>query len=222
MAGSTFQFSAAVRPPEADGRIDAPAFHRNNAAIRAVLSRVLAGASGDVLEVGSGTGQHVAAFARAMPEFTWWPSDPVLLHRRSIAAWTAHGGLRNVQPPLALDLAVPGWGVATGALPADFRGIFCANVLHIAPWDVACGLFAGVRERLAADGSLLVYGPFTRGGVHTAESNAAFDRSLRETDPEWGVRDIGDLEALARAGRLGLREIVEMPANNFTLIFAPR
>jgi hypothetical protein len=221
MAGSTFQFSAAVHPAEADGRIDAPAFHRNHAPIWAVLSRFLKDGSGDVLEVGSGTGQHVAAFARETPALTWWPSDPVAHHRRSIAAWVAREGVQNVQAPLALDLAAPGWGHdASVELPAAFRAIVCANVLHIAPWDVSRGLFAGAGARLAQDGRLFVYGPFKRGGVHTAPSNAAFDESLRATDPAWGVRDIDDLAALAREGGLHHAETIAMPANNFILVFA--
>jgi hypothetical protein len=220
-SGPTFQFSAAVRPPEADGRIDAPAFHRNHAPIWAVLSRYLRQAAGDVLEVGSGTGQHVVAFARETPGLVWWPSDPVAHHRRSIAAWIAHSGLSNVRPPLALDLADPHWGLATdAALPTAFRAVLCSNVIHIAPWNVAQGLFSGVARRLDAQGHLFLYGPFMRGGVHTAESNAAFDRSLRETNPDWGVRDIDDLAPLAQEAGLTLADTIAMPANNFILVFA--
>jgi hypothetical protein len=100
--------------------------------------------------------------------------------------------------------------------------VFCANVIHIAPWPVAEGLFAGAGRYLGADGRLFLYGPFKRDGKHTAISNAVFDTSLRDRDPEWGVRDIGDLEKLAAGVGLGLIEIAEMPANNLTLVFERR
>jgi SAM-dependent methyltransferase len=217
MPQPTFQFSA---PSTADGRIDAPAFHRNHAPMWSVLSRFLSGKSGDVLEIGSGTGQHVVAFARATPDLTWWPSDPDERHRRSIAGWISHSGLANVRSPQALDLAAPGWAVA-GAVgfPETFTAVFCANVIHVAPWSIAQGLFGGVASRLVVGARLFLYGPFKRGGVHTAESNAAFDRNLRERNPEWGVRDMDDVAGLAHGGGLRLAETTEMPANNFLLSF---
>jgi hypothetical protein len=107
-----------------------------------------------------------------------------------------------------------------GRGPADVLAVFCANVVHIAPWRVAEGLFAGAGRYLRADGLLFLYGPFKRGGKHTALSNAVFDSSLREGNPEWGVRDIEAVEALAAAAAgLALVEVVEMPTNNLTLVF---
>jgi SAM-dependent methyltransferase len=222
MAEYVVEFGKDGRPAEADGRLDAPAFHRNHQAIWAVLQPFLAGKSGDVLEAGSGTGQHVADFAHRSPEITWWPSDLNEQHLKSIAAWRAHAGLANIRPPLRIDLSDPVWcsQMHDGGGPGQLLAVFCANVIHIAPWRVAEGLFAGAARYLRADGRLFLYGPFKRGGKHTAPSNAAFDTSLRDRDPEWGVRDIADLEKLAAGAGLVLIEIAEMPANNLVLVFA--
>jgi hypothetical protein len=173
-----------------------------------------------VLETGSGTGQHVVHFARQNPDIVWWPSDLNETHLNSIEAWRAHAGLSNVRSPLRIDLSDPQWGPATdgGVLP-KLLAVFCANVIHIAPWRVAEGLFAGTGNFLRADGRLFLYGPFKREGKHTALSNAVFDASLRERDSEWGVRDIADLQKLAERAGLALCEIAEMPANNQILIF---
>ena len=205
---------------EPDGRLDAPTFHRNHQAIRAVLQRYLVDVSGDVVEAGSGTGQHVVDFARHFPEIVWWPSDLNEAHLKSIAAWRAHAGLANIRAPLRIDLSDPAWcpELHDGSAP-PLLAVFCANVIHIAPWRVAEGLFAGAARYLAADGRLFLYGPFKRDGKHTALSNAVFDTSLRQRDPEWGVRAIEELEKLAAGVGLVLVEIAEMPANNLVLVF---
>jgi hypothetical protein len=214
------EFGKDGRRVEVDGRLDAAAFHRNHQPIWAVLEQFLAGKSGDVLEAGSGTGQHVAHFARRSPDITWWPSDLNEAHLKSIASWRAHAGLQNIRPPLRIDLSDPAWsGAMDGSGPQKLLAAFCANVIHIAPWRVAKGLFAGAARYLRDDGSLFLYGPFKRDGKHTALSNAVFDTSLRQQDAEWGVRDITDLEKLAESVRLRLREVVEMPANNLILVF---
>jgi SAM-dependent methyltransferase len=215
------EFGKDGRPVEPDGRLDAPAFHRNHQAIRAVLQPFLAGKSGDVVEAGSGTGQHVVDFARHFPEITWWPSDLNEQHLRSIDAWRAYAGLQNIRPPLRIDLSDPAWcsEMQDGRGPSKLLAVFCANVIHIAPWPVAEGLFAGAGRVLRADGRLFLYGPFKRDGKHTAISNAVFDTSLRQGNPEWGVRDVGDLRRLAADAGLGLVEITEMPANNLILAF---
>jgi SAM-dependent methyltransferase len=211
-------------PIESDGRLDAAAFHRNHAPIWAVLEKFLAGKSGDVLEAGSGTGQHVVHFARHVPDIIWWPSDLREAHLRSIAAWCADAGLANIRPALRIDLSDPAWCPAMhdGSGPGKLLAVFCANVIHIAPWRVAEGLFAGAARYLRRDGRLFLYGPFKRDGKHTALSNAVFDTSLRDRDPEWGVRDIADVEKLAQGVGLALIETVEMPANNLILVFARR
>ena len=221
MAEYVVEFGKDGGPVEPDGRLDAPAFHRNHRQIWAVLERFLAGKSGDVLEAGSGTGQHVVHFARQVPEITWWPSDLNEAHLRSIEAWRTHSGLPNIRPPLRIDLSDPAWcpEMRDGRGPPKLLALFCANVIHIAPWRVAEGLFAGAGKFLRADGRLFLYGPFKREGKHTALSNAVFDTSLREQNPEWGVRDIADLERLADKARLSLCEISEMPANNLILTF---
>ena len=222
MAEYVVEFGKDGRPADPDGRLDAPAFHRNHQAIWAVLQPFLAGKSGDVVEAGSGTGQHVADFARRSPEITWWPSDFNEQHLKSIAAWRAHAGLANIRSPLRIDLSDPAWcsQMHDGSGPGELLAVFCANVIHIAPWRVAEGLFAGAARYLRGDGRLFLYGPFKRDGKHTAPSNAAFDASLRDRDPEWGVRDIADLEKLAAGAGLVLIEIAEMPANNLVLVFA--
>src|SRR5712675_519517 len=135
------------------------------------------------------------------PISPWWPSDLSTQHLASIAAWRAQAGLSNIRPPLRIDLSDPDWFSAGGG-PGKLLAIFCANVIHIAPWRVAEGLFAGAARHLRDDGRLFLYGPFKRDGKHTALSNAVFDTSLREGNPEWGVRDIADLEKLASSAGL--------------------
>ena len=221
MAEYVVEFGKDGRRVEPDGRLDAAAFHRNHQPIRAVLQRCLAGKSGDVVEAGSGTGQHVVDLARHFPEIIWWPSDLNDQHLKSIAAWRAHAGLANIRPPLRIDLSDPAWcpEMHDGSGPANLLAVFCANVIHIAPWRVAEGLFAGAGRYLREAGRLFLYGPFKRGGKHTAMSNAVFDTSLREGNPEWGVRDVEALEELAAGAGLVLIEAIEMPANNLTLVF---
>jgi SAM-dependent methyltransferase len=221
LAEYVVEFGKDGRPVEPDGRLDAPAFHRNHQAISEVLQPYLAGKSGDVVEAGSGTGQHVAEFARQFPEITWWPSDLNAQHLKSIAGWRTHTGLANIRPPLRIDLSDPAWcpQMHDGGGPGPLLAVFCANVIHIAPWRVAEGLFAGTGRYLRPDGRLFLYGPFKRDGKHTAISNAVFDTSLRERDPEWGVRDIDDLKRLGEGAGLNLAATFEMPANNLTLVF---
>jgi len=221
LAEYVIEFGKDGRPVEPDGRLDAAAFHRNHAPIWAVLQKFLAGKSGDVLEAGSGTGQHVVHFARNAPGIIWWPSDFNDAHLKSIAAWRAHAGLPNIEPAMRIDLSDPAWcpQMQDGSGPSQLLAVFCANVIHIAPWPVTEGLFAGAGSALRADGRLFLYGPFKRDGKHTALSNAVFDTSLREGNPEWGVRDIADLEKLASSAGLVLLEAVDMPANNQILIF---
>jgi SAM-dependent methyltransferase len=224
MAEYVVEFGKDGRPVEPDGRLDAAAFHRNHEPIWAVLQKFLDGKFGDVVEVGSGTGQHVVHFAKHTPGIIWWPSDLNERHLKSIEAWRAYSALPNIRPPLRIDLTDPAWcpAMQDGSGPAELLAVFCANVIHIAPWRVAEGLFAGAGRYLRSDGRLFLYGPFKRDGKHTAISNAVFDTSLREQDAEWGVRDVADLENLAAGVGLVLIEAVPMPANNFILAFARR
>lgn len=219
MAKNMLEFGRHGRQVEPDGRLDAPAFHRNHQPIWAVLQRFLDGRSGNVLEVGSGTGQHVVYFARHTPGIVWWPSDLNERHLNSIEAWRTHSGLENVRPPLRIDLSDADWSAAMRGDVSKLIALFCANVIHIAPWRVAEGLFTGASRALAEDGLLFLYGPFKRAGKHTAVSNAIFDSSLRHDNPEWGVRDIAEIEELAGRNGFALRETFEMPANNLILLF---
>jgi hypothetical protein len=213
------EFGKDGTPAADEGRLDAPAFHRNHEPIWATLAPFLAAKTGAVLELGSGTGQHVVTYAARTPALTWYPSDYQDSHLASIAAWRVHAGLPNVAAPQRIDLTDPAWRwTPGGALDA----MLCINVLHISPWSVSQNLIAGAARHLGRDGRLFVYGPFKRDGAHTAPSNAEFDASLRARNPEWGVRDTRDLAALADAQGLRLAGIVPMPANNFILVFARR
>ena len=215
------EFGSADKSPEPDGRLDGPAFHRNHDAIWQAIRVFMGAQTGDVLEVGSGTGQHVTEFARRAPQLTWWPSDILESHLTSIAAWGAAAELANLRSPQRIDLNDTDWTWrsdpgASGALTA----ILCNNLLHIAPWAVSQNLFSGAGRLLKSGGRLLVYGPFKRDGAHTAPSNAAFDASLRAENPEWGVRDVRELNTLAQAAGLTSAEVTPMPANNLVLAFA--
>lgn len=216
------EFGKDGAPVEPDGRLDAKAFHRNQEAIWQVLAPFLRDKTGDVVEAGSGTGQHVVQYARQTPQLTWWPSDTNEQHLKSIDAWRAHAQLANVRAPMRIDLSDPAWCAAMtdGSGPGPLLAVFCANVVHIAPWPVAEGLIAGAARYLRPDGRLFIYGPFKRGGQHTAVSNAVFDTSLREGNPDWGVRDVEEMERVAGAIELKLVEVFEMPSNNLTLVFA--
>lgn len=214
------EFGNIGKPPEADGRLDAPAFHRNHDAIWAVLAPYLREQTGDALEVGSGTGQHVVEFARKTPDLVWWPSDVNDKHLTSIAAWQQHANLPNLHPPQRIDLADPDWKIEGRdlAVAGGLAAIVCINILHIAPWRVSEGLISGAGRTLRTGGHLFVYGAFMREGTHTAPSNAAFDASLRAQDPEWGVRDTADLRKLAERYGLKIADIASMPANNLVLV----
>jgi Protein of unknown function (DUF938). len=196
-----------------DARQHAPATERNRAPILEVLRRVLP-PQGLVLEVASGTGQHAVAFAEALPHLTWQPSDPDPQLRASIQAWSASAGLGNLRDPLDLDAAARNW-------PLDRAdAVVCINMIHIAPWAAGLGLLDGAARLLPAGAPLLLYGPFMRDGRHTAPSNAAFDDNLKARNPAWGVRDLGEVERAA-AG-FTLAEVVEMPANNLTVVLRRR
>ena len=220
MAQQITEFGRDGRQATPDGGLDSPAFNRNHQPIWAVLEKFLKGRTGDVLEAGSGTGQHVAYFARQSPGITWWPSDLSEAHLKSIAAWRTASGLPNIRPPQRIDLSNPAWSVAAadGSAPGKLLAVFCANVIHISPWRVAEGLVAGAARQLRDDGRLFLYGPFKRDGRHTAVSNAVFDTSLRSQNEEWGVRDVDDVTKLAECAGFELAETFEMPANNLILM----
>jgi SAM-dependent methyltransferase len=221
MAEFVVQYGKVGKPPEPDGRLDGPAFHCNHDAIWSAMAGFLGGRTGDVLELGSGTGQHVAAFAGRTPQMAWWPSDIYPSHLASIEAWRRHAALANLRAPQRIDLADPAWSwTADGHIGPLLTAMLCINVLHISPWAVAQNLIAGAGRYLSDGGRLFVYGPFMRDGTHTAPSNAAFDQSLRAENSAWGVRDVADLNTLALEAGLTAAEIAPMPANNLVLAFA--
>lgn len=194
-----------------DARADAPATHRNREPLRAELARVLP-VEGLVLEVASGTGQHVCAFAAAFPSLLWQPSDPSDVALASIAAWTAHERLTNVLAPLRLDASSGAWPVAR----AD--ALLCVNMAHISPWEATLGLLDGGVRVLTPGAPLVLYGPWHVGGRPTAPSNAAFDEDLRARDPAWGVRPLEALFAEAAARGYALARVEAMPANNLVIV----
>jgi SAM-dependent methyltransferase len=210
------EFGKDGTPPAEEGRLDAPAFHRNAEPLWQALSARLP-AHGAVLEIGSGTGQHAALYAPRAPGLTWYPSDIYDTHLASIAAWRDTAGAVNLQPPQRIDVMDADWSWTPGG---PLAAIVCVNVLHISPWRVSENLFAGAGRFLKPGGTLFVYGPFMRNGAHTAPSNASFDATLRAQNSEWGVRDIRDLDRLAIANGLGPADVLEMPSNNFVLAFA--
>ncbi len=204
-----------------DGRLDAPAVHRNSEAILKVLNELLSGRSGHLIEIGCGTGQHAINFAGSFPDLNWWPTDPNPGHIESANAWRTHAGHSNIQPASILD-ASENWKTGKGnILPAtDITAVFSANVVHIAPWSVAEGIISGAAASLDADGILIFYGPFSKNGDMLSEGNISFDRSLRNRNSEWGVRDITQIEEEASRHNMHLSRIFDMPSNNSMLVLS--
>jgi SAM-dependent methyltransferase len=199
-------------PNPDDARLFAPAVERNRQPILEVLSRVLPD-RGLVLEVASGGGQHALWFAEHLRPLVWQPSDPDPACRNSIAAHAAPAGPATLEAPLDLDAVRRDWPIER----AD--AVVCINMTHIAPWEATVGLIAGAARILPPEGVLYLYGPYLRGGHRTAPSNAAFDASLRACNPDWGLRDVEAVAEAAASHGLVLSEVVDMPANNLSLVF---
>ena len=191
---------------------EAPAAARNRQPILDVLQPRLP-AEGLVLEIASGTGEHVVHYAAARPDLTFQPSDPDPGARASVDDWVRTLGLGNVRPALEIDVTQATWPVER----AD--AVLCCNMIHIAPWEAAIGLISGAARLLPPGGLLFTYGPYRRDGRHTAPSNQAFDADLKRRNPAWGVRDLEAVTELARERGFSAPEIVEMPANNLSLLF---
>lgn len=191
---------------------------RNKQPILDVLRRTL-GERGTALEIASGTGQHVAWFAAALPSWTWQPTDADARALPGIASRIAHEGLGNVRAPLLLDVMAAPWPSQGEAFARCFEAIYCANMLHISPPATCAALTAGAARHLLPGGLLITYGPYFEDGTPPAPGNLAFDRSLRERDASWGIRRLADVEAQARQAGLSLRARHEMPANNLLLVF---
>ena len=195
-----------------DARRFAPAVARNKAAITEVLTRYLP-ASGLILEIASGSGEHALHFAAHFPALSFQPTDPDAAALASIAAWRGEALLANLLAPLMLNVMADDWPV----LKAD--SVVCINMIHIAPWGATVALMQGAARILPPDGTLFLYGPFKRGGVHTALSNAEFDASLRAQDARWGLRDLEAVAEIASAAGFAAPVVEVMPANNLSVIF---
>lgn len=195
-------------------KLSSPAVERNRDAIAAVLAGWLP-ASGLVLEVASGTGEHAIYFSRAFPDLRWQPSDADADARRSIDAWREEAGADNLRSALAVDASAPTWPVAR----AD--AVLCVNMVHISPWGATLGLIDGAARLLPDAGPLILYGPFLQADVPIAPSNLAFDASLKARSPDWGLRSVERVRDAA-ASAFALDEVVAMPANNLMLLFRKR
>lgn len=200
-------------PDQCDARLRAPAAARNREPIRAALAAILAGRSGVMLEIGSGSGEHALDWALAFPQIVWQPSDPDPAAVASIAAWRHADGPANLNPPVSLD------ATALWTFSGPLTGVISLNVIHISPWPVTEAIVAGAAARVSCGGLLIFYGPFREGGAHTSGSNAAFDASLRDRDDAWGIRDLEAVENLATSAGFRSADIREMPANNRLVVF---
>ena len=202
--------------PHGDARQHAPATKRNAGFIIDVLKDVLP-AKGHVLEIASGSGEHVIAFAQAMPALTWQPSDPFAESRSSVDAWvTGQGMFSKVAPALDLDMTQQDWH---SKLPKTLNAILSINMIHIAPWEACLGLVQGAGQLLAKGELLYTYGPYKKDGLQISESNEDFEGWLKGKSREYGIRDIADVARAAESHGLVLEQEIAMPANNFSLVF---
>lgn len=199
----------------ADERLYAPATERNREAILSVLKSILP-KQGKVLEIASGTGEHITFWAPHFPNITWQPSDPDPMHLASIEGWIAQLPAANILPPIQIDVTNQTWSIDSVEV------ILCVNMIHIAPWEACLGLFRGAQSLLSKGGLLYLYGPFKQQGKHTAPSNEAFDLSLRAQDPSWGVRDLEAVIDSAQKHDLHVQQVIPMPANNLSVMFYKR
>ena len=193
-------------------RLFAPATQRNREAIRDVLREMLP-ASGEILEIASGSGEHCMYFARQFPSLTWQPSDADPAALASITVWREEAQLPNLKKPIFLNAAGDEWGIDH----AD--AILCINMIHISPWEATLGLLRGAGRTLPQGGMLYLYGPYVRDNVATAPSNLAFDANLKARNPLWGIRDLADVRRAAEQHGFDLTKVVEMPANNLSVVF---
>ena len=201
-----------------DARKYAPATQRNREPILEILSRNLASHS-NILEIASGTGEHGVYFASRCKSWHWIPSDINPQARESIIDWKKSERVDNLALPLTIDVTQDNWIEEVKELNINLDAIVNINMIHISPWSACLGLIEGANKILSPGGILYFYGPFKRNGKHTADSNAKFDRSLRDRNPNWGIRDLEAVIKTAATANLRLQEVVEMPANNLSVIF---
>ncbi len=204
-----------------DQRLFFPATERNRRPIGDLLSQLLP-AAGAVLELASGSGEHAVCFQQRFTNLLWQASDPDPDHRASIDAWIHHQGLSHVMPAaLNLDVEMRPW-----PLPQTIRGslnaVVCINLLHISPANCTNAVLEESAVLLPSGAPLIIYGPFMRNGTHTSASNAAFDRSLRERNNQWGLREVSLVTSLAAKAGFKIDDVVPMPANNLTLVLRRR
>lgn len=205
-----------------DARRFAPATQRNREPILKVLRRVLP-PTGTVLEVASGSGEHAIFFAPRLKPRLWQPSEAEPMLRDSILAWMKEVPSDNLFPPIPLNVAESVWSIEypenSQVNVSEITAIIAINLIHISPFTATLGLMAGASRILPVGGILYLYGPYKRGGKHTAPSNESFDEMLQQQNPEWGVRNLEEVEAVALEKGLKLLEVVEMPANNLSVVF---
>ncbi len=201
-----------------DYRLDFPATTRNRDSIAAVLSNYIS-PNCWLLEIASGSGQHGVFFQKKFPSITWQTSDPELVHRKSINAWIKHEGLNSKMPePLDIDVEIRPWSISD-RLWALVKGIVCINMIHISPWSCTRSLFEQSRKYLDQSNFLMLYGPFLRKERQTSESNLNFDQSLKIQNPLWGLRNLENVNHIAFENGFKLDSIIDMPANNLSVIY---
>lgn len=200
--------------------IKAVACERNKQPILEVLQQIIDPSISHVLEIASGTGQHVTFFAKYFTNVSWQPTDVDLSYHTSISKYIEAESLANVLPPIEVDISKPISEWPDSRLRKDYDLMFCSNMIHIAPWKCSEGLFRAAGHYLSRpDGILVTYGPYAINGILTPESNQRFDESLRSRDSSWGVRDTRDLQILAASNKLKLDTIIDMPANNKIIVW---
>ena len=202
-----------------DAKRYAPATQRNREPILKVLEKILP-SKGNILEIASGTGEHAVFFASRFPDCQWYPSDRDRESRASIIAWSKECPTNNLHSPLDIDASNDDWSLETALIAID--AIVNINMIHISPYSACLGLMAGAGRILSSGGILYLYGPYKRKGQHTSLSNEAFDKSLRDRDPQWGVRNLEDVIAVAETNNLVLKGVIAMPANNLSVIFTKK
>ena len=202
-----------------DAKRYAPATQRNREPILKVLEKILP-SKGNILEIASGTGEHAVFFASQFPDCQWYPSDRDPESRASIVAWSKECPTNNLHSPIDIDASTDDWSIETALITID--AIVNINMIHISPYSACLGLMAGAGRILSSGGILYMYGPYKRKGQHTSLSNEAFDKSLRDRDTQWGVRNLEDVIAVAKTHNLALKGVIAMPANNLSVIFTKK
>ncbi len=201
-----------------DCRLEFPATQRNSKPIANVLQGVLP-RIGTVLEVASGSGEHAVSFQKLFPSLRWQATDLSLLHVKSISSWINYEGLQDIMPvPFVLDVSLSPWQLPKDLVPS-ICAIVCINLMHITNWDHCKLTIVESARLLRCNSPLFIYGPFKKNGKHVSQTNVFFDKSLRERNPDWGIRDIEDLEVISNNVGLSTKRIIKMPANNFSLVF---